>query len=154
MKSACWVPFRQASFDALTPPSNVPAAVSSDYHHSLMPLHLVSGTYLSPPFSPSFRGSARLDSSLYSRAVVSRILWKFSGGVLRACESSLSQAASVHQPPRRCAGTVRVLRDIPGQENPHPSRFGLGNHADLLRQAELQGTGGELEATRDDPQCP
>jgi hypothetical protein len=32
-------PIRRASFEALTAPRGVPAAVPIDYHHSLLPLH-------------------------------------------------------------------------------------------------------------------
>src|SRR6056297_3681362 len=42
MKSACRVPIRLSSCDALTPPRGVPAAVSLDHHHSSLPLHLVA----------------------------------------------------------------------------------------------------------------
>lgn len=55
MKSACRVPFRQASFEAQTPPRSVPTAVPFDHHHSHLPLHLVAipmGRHVIPP---SFR---------------------------------------------------------------------------------------------------
>jgi len=51
MKSACRIPIRLKSLQALTAPRGVPAAAPFYHHHSLLPLHVITAFWvpLSPP---------------------------------------------------------------------------------------------------------
>lgn len=64
-KSACRSQIRRSGFDALTPPRSVKAAVPSDHHHSLLPLHSIAA--MSGAACPSFAQNRPRPDSRHDR---------------------------------------------------------------------------------------